>query len=66
MDDGTTDMGRYIAIIATDPNLQGGIVYVSGSQNLWQSFDGGDTWRIITPITGSCDSIDVARGNSNM
>jgi hypothetical protein len=66
--DGTSDGGNYQAMIATDPNPQaGGTVYVSGSQNLWQSFDGGNsgTWRIITPITGSCDSIDVARGNSN-
>lgn len=67
--DTTTDAGMYLAVIATDPNT-GGTVYVSGSQNLWQSFDGGNTWRIITPLTvppltGSCDSVDVARGNGN-
>jgi photosystem II stability/assembly factor-like uncharacterized protein len=64
--DGITDRGNYHAMIATDPNPQaGGTVYVSGNQNLWQSFDGGDNWRIITPISGSCDCIDVARGNSS-
>ena len=54
----------YLAVIATDPN-NGGVVYVSGSQNLYQSFNGGNTWRIITPVASSCDSIDVARGNPN-
>ncbi len=64
--DGTTDRGGYIASIATDPNTSG-IVYVSGSQNLWQSFEYGNdsTWRIITPISGSCDDINVAKGNGN-
>lgn len=62
--DTTSDAGMYLAVIATDPNT-GGIVYVSGSQNLWQSFDGGDNWRTITPVASSCDGIDVARGNGN-
>jgi photosystem II stability/assembly factor-like uncharacterized protein len=64
--DTTTDAGMYLAVIATDPNTTG-IVYVSGSQNLWQSFDSGNSgsWRIITPVDSSCDSIDVARGNGN-
>ena len=34
--------GCYLAPIATDPS-SGGTVYVSGSQNLWQSQDGGTT-----------------------
>ena len=59
-----TDAGMYLAVLATDPNT-GGVVYVSGSQNLWQSFDGGDNWRIITPVTRPCNSVDVARGNGN-
>jgi hypothetical protein len=62
--DTTSDLGAYLAVIATDPNT-GGIVYVSGSQNLWQSFNGGDNWRTITPVASSCDSVDVARGNGN-
>ena len=62
--DTTTDAGMSLAVIATDPN-NGGVVYVSGSQNLYQSFNGGNTWRIITPVASSCDSVDVARGNPN-
>ena len=48
-----TDAGCYLAPIATDPS-SGGTVYVSGSQNLWQSQDGGNNWRIIGsfPSTG--------------
>ena len=61
----TTDAGQYLAVIATDPN-NGSVVYVSGSQNLYQSFDGGDTWRIIKDdLASSCDSVDVARGNAD-
>jgi len=43
----TSDAGCYLSPIATDPST-GGIVYVSGSQNLWQSFNSGSTWRIIS------------------
>ena len=35
-----TDQGFYLASIATDPSTAG-IVYVAGSQNLWQSRNGG-------------------------
>jgi photosystem II stability/assembly factor-like uncharacterized protein len=61
-----SDPGAYTAKIATDPNTSG-IVYVSGSQNLWQSFDYGNdsTWRVIKTVDSSCDDIDVARGNGN-
>ena len=62
--DATSEPGKYIASIATDP-FRFGTVYVSGSKNLWQSFDFGSTWRPISEITGSCDDIDVARENGN-
>ena len=62
--DATSEPGKYISSIATDP-FRFGTVYVSGSKNLWQSFDFGSTWRIISEITGSCDDIDVARENGN-
>jgi hypothetical protein len=48
----TSDAGCYLAPIGTDPS-NGGVVYVCGSQNLWQSQDGGNTWRIITAVTGT-------------
>lgn len=59
----TTDGGCYLAPVATDPST-GGIVYVSGSQNLWQSRDGGLTWRILASF-GNTGNIDVARANGN-
>jgi len=59
-----SEQADYIASVAADPNTSG-IVYVSGNHNLWQSFDSGSTWRVITPISGSCDGIDVAKGNGN-
>ncbi|MGH8399163.1 MAG: hypothetical protein ACRETA_13105, partial [Gammaproteobacteria bacterium] len=58
-----TDTGCYLAPVTTDPS-NGGIIYVSGSQNLWQSQDGGSTWRIIaTP--GRNGNVDVAAANGN-
>lgn len=59
----SSDSGCYLAPIATDPSTAG-IVYVSGNQNLWQSQDGGGTWRIILPIntTGRMD-VSAVDGN---
>jgi Abnormal spindle-like microcephaly-assoc'd, ASPM-SPD-2-Hydin len=59
----TSDAGCYLAPLATDPSA-GGILYASGSQNLWQSRDGGNTWRILSPFAGTGD-VDVARTNGN-
>jgi hypothetical protein len=59
-----TDTGCYLAPIATDPS-NGGVVYVSGSQNLWQSQTGGSgAWRIIGSF-GATGAIDVAPTNGN-
>jgi hypothetical protein len=39
-----------------------GVIYVSGLQNLWQSRDGGGSWRkILSP--GNSGNIDVAPTN---
>jgi hypothetical protein len=59
----TSDIGWYVAPIATDPSTAG-IVYVSGNQNQWQSFDSGDTWRKISN-SGLANDIDVSRTNGN-
>ncbi len=56
--DTTTDLGCYLAPVATDPTT-GGIVYVSGSQNLWQSRDGGNSWRKLRAF-GTTGYMDVA------
>jgi hypothetical protein len=59
----TTDAGCYLAGVTTDPTT-GNIVYVSGSQNLWQSRDGGGTWRKLSPFNGA-GNVDVAAANGN-
>jgi protein involved in polysaccharide export with SLBB domain len=58
-----TDAGCYLAPIATDPS-NGGVVYVSGSQNLWQSQNSGGSWRIIGSFT-STGAVDVAPADGN-
>lgn len=59
----SSDAGCYLAPIATDPSA-GGTVYVSGSQNLWQSQDGGSNWRIVGTF-GRTGNSSVAPSNSN-
>lgn len=59
----TSDGGCYLAPIATDPS-NAGTVYVSGSQNLWQSKNSGGTWRIIGSFAGFGDTA-VAPANGN-
>ena len=58
-----TDVGCYLAPVTTDPS-RAGVVYVSGSQNLWQSQDGGNSWRILSPFNGT-GNVDVAPANGN-
>jgi hypothetical protein len=53
----------YMPPITTDPST-GGVVYVSGSQNLWQSTDGGNTWRRIGAFAGA-GNVNVADTNGN-
>ncbi len=59
----TSDAGCYLAPISTDPST-GNIVYVSGSQNLWQSRNGGGTWRIISPFART-GYMEVAKTNGS-
>lgn len=58
-----TDQNCGIFPVTTDPS-NAGIVYVSGNQNLWQTRDGGSTWRKIGAF-GSTGDIDVAAANGN-
>jgi hypothetical protein len=59
-----TDTGGFgLTPLAADPSAAG-IIYVSGFQNLWQSRDGGTTWRkILSP--GNSGNVDVAPTNGN-
>ena len=54
----------YLAAVATDPNNGGG-VYASSNQNLWQSTDGGATWPNKVAIPGTATHVDIAPVNSN-
>jgi hypothetical protein len=58
-----TDQGCYGAPVNTDPS-QATVLYASGSQNLWQTQNGGGAWRIIANIGGAAQ-LKVARANSN-
>jgi Abnormal spindle-like microcephaly-assoc'd, ASPM-SPD-2-Hydin len=61
-----TDVGAFVAPIATDPSTAG-IVYVSGIQNLWQSQNAtaaAPTWRNIGSF-GGAGYVDVAPANGN-
>ena len=58
----TSDAGCYLASITTDPSAAG-IVYVSGNQNLWQSQDGGSSWRNIGAFPG-IPSVAPTNGNN--
>jgi photosystem II stability/assembly factor-like uncharacterized protein len=59
----TTDQGCGLFPVTTDPSTAG-IVYASGNQNLWQSRDGGGSWRILSPFS-TTGNIDVAPANGN-
>lgn len=59
----TSDQNCGIFPITTDPS-NAGFVYVSGNQNLWQTQNGGTSWRKIGSFGGTGD-IDVAAANGN-
>ena len=59
----TSDAGCYLSPIATDPST-GGIVYVSGSENLWQSFNSGNMWRTISTFARA-GHVDISGTNGN-
>jgi hypothetical protein len=64
----TSDAGCYIGGVATDPSAAG-IVYATGNQNLWQSRDGGTTWRNIGPfpapgVVAAVASVAPTNGNN--
>lgn len=59
----TSDAGCYLGPLATDPS-NAGTLYASGSQNLWQSRDAGNNWRILSAFAGTGE-VDVARVDGN-
>jgi Abnormal spindle-like microcephaly-assoc'd, ASPM-SPD-2-Hydin len=59
----TSDQNCGVFPITTSPT-NAGHVYVSGNQNLWQTTNGGGSWRIISPFATTGD-VDVAAANPN-
>jgi hypothetical protein len=59
----TSDQACGLFPITTDPS-NAGVVYVSGNQNLWQTQNGGASWRILSPFATTGD-VDVAQANGN-
>ena len=59
----TSDQGCGIFPITTDPS-NAGHVYVSGPQNLWQTRNGGSTWRKLGGFSGG-GNVDVAAADGN-
>lgn len=59
----TSDQNCGVFPVATDPS-NAGHLYVSGNQNLWQTQDGGSTWRILKNF-GTTGDVDVAAANGN-
>jgi Abnormal spindle-like microcephaly-assoc'd, ASPM-SPD-2-Hydin len=60
-----SDQACGVFPVAADPS-NGGVVYVSGNQNLWQSQSAGaaGSWRKIGSFPGTGD-VSVARANGN-
>jgi hypothetical protein len=59
----SSDTNCGVFPVATDPS-NAGHLYVSGNQNLWQTRDGGSTWRILSAFAGTGD-VNVAAANGN-
>jgi len=59
----TSDQLGTLFPVTTDPS-NAGVVYVSGNQNLWQTQNGGTSWRILSGFPGT-GNVDVARANGN-
>jgi hypothetical protein len=59
----TSDQACGVFPVATSAS-NAGHVYVSGNQNLWQSTDGGGTWRVIRAFATTGNPA-VAPSNSN-
>jgi hypothetical protein len=59
----TSDQGAFITSIATRPGTAG-TVYACGNQNLWQSLNNGNNWRIVDSRGGPGD-IAVSPTNGN-
>jgi hypothetical protein len=56
--------GVQVHSVNVDPN-NSGFVYVSGVTSLWQTRDGGTTFRSLNNFNNRVGEVDVAKANSN-
>ncbi|MCL6282620.1 choice-of-anchor D domain-containing protein [Ruegeria sp. 2012CJ41-6] len=63
---GSAEDAFYLASLAADPGNDG-VFYVASNANIWQSLDGGVTWRAIFPIASGfvTPRISVSPTNGN-
>jgi photosystem II stability/assembly factor-like uncharacterized protein len=61
---GSGEDAFYLASLAADP-ANDGIFYVASNQNIWQSLDGGATWRTIFPIASGFVTPRIAVSPTN-
>lgn len=64
---GSAEDAFYLANLAADPTNDG-IFYVASNANIWQSLDGGTTWRAIFPAASgfitACVAVAPTNGNN--
>ncbi len=61
---GSADDAFYLASLAADPTNDG-VFYVASNANIWQSLDGGTTWRAIFPIASGFVTPRIAVSTTN-
>jgi photosystem II stability/assembly factor-like uncharacterized protein len=61
-----TEGGFYLSSLAADPS-GAGVIYAASNQNLWQTRDGGSTWRTLLAIPSFfiTANVSVAPTNGN-
>ena len=59
-----TEAGFYLSSLAADPS-NGGVIYAASNQNLWQTRDGGATWRTLTSIPAFFITATIAVAPTN-
>jgi photosystem II stability/assembly factor-like uncharacterized protein len=59
-----TEAGFYLSSLAADPS-GAGIIYAASNQNLWQTRDGGGTWRTLVSIPSGFITATVAVAPTN-
>lgn len=59
-----TEAAYYLSSLAADPG-NGGVIYAASNQNVWQTRDGGGTWRTIASIPAGFITATIAVATTN-